>query len=76
MNISPKVLGFLRAVVSVAVWSAAVSVLSFFSDATHFNGLLNDSLAALVAGLASMLEHQLEAKNGNALFGAVRSRGY
>ncbi len=71
-SISPGVLGFARTVLSVALWSAAMAVLSYLSDATHLNGLVNGSLAILIAGGAGVIEHQMETKGSGALFGAVR----
>jgi hypothetical protein len=49
-----------------------VSVLSYVGDATHLN-FLTPTTATLLAGLALALEHAIEAKTGNALFGAVRA---
>ncbi len=67
---SPAAIGFLRAV-GVA---ALVAILAYLGDAAHLNGLVSDSVATIVAGLALALEHVIENKTGSALFGAVTSR--
>lgn len=71
---SQKLLGFLRSVVAVVIWSAAMAVLSYLSDATHFNGIVDGSLATVIAGLAGLVEHQMESNGSGALFGAVAPR--
>lgn len=73
-NISPAVLGVLRSAASVAIFGASLAILSFFADATHLNGVVNDSLAALIAAIASGIEHNMESKGSGALFGAVIPR--
>ncbi len=67
VNVNQAVLGFLRSVASVVVFSAVLAVLSFLADATHLNGVVNDSLAALIAAIASAAEHSWESRNGTAV---------
>ncbi len=74
MTLSPAVTGAIRSVVSVAIFGAVAAVLNFLGDSTHLQGVTNDSLALLIAAVASSLEHQMEAKNGTALFGSVAVR--
>lgn len=70
----PSIIGAVRAALSLAVWAALFAVLTYFSDATHLNGFVNESLAAIIAASIGALEHSLESKRGIALFGAVRTR--
>lgn len=74
MEISPKVLGFIRSILGIAIWGAAMSVLTFFSDATHLNGFVDGSLATLIAGVAGALEHSMAANGQGAIFGAIPQR--
>ncbi len=71
---SSKLLGFLRGVVYSVVWSASLALLTYLSDATHFNGLIDGTLATVIAGLAGLVEHQIEANGSGALYGAVIPR--
>ena len=66
---SPLLLGFLRGI-GFAVLGA---VLVYLGDATNLTGILNPSTATIIAALALGIEHSIEAKTGNALFGAVRT---
>lgn len=67
---SPSVIGFLRAL-GVVILTA---VLSYLGDASHLNGVVSTSIAALISAIALGLEHSIEEKKGTALFGAVRTR--
>lgn len=67
---SPAILGFLRAL-GVIILTA---VLAYVGDASHLDGVVSISLAGIISSLALGLEHSIENKTGNALFGAVRSR--
>lgn len=75
VTLSPKVLGFVRSVVYVAITGAAMYLLHFVSDPANLNGLLNPSLAVLIAGLAGTVEHQMESNGSGALFGVAAPRG-
>lgn len=74
MEISQKLLGFLRTLASVAVWGAILAVLSYFSDATHLALWMNQGLATVIAGYIGALEHKYEAEDKGSLFGAVKVR--
>lgn len=67
--ISPALLGLIRGL-GTAVLLAG---LTYLGDVSHLNGILSVSVATIVSALALSLEHYIEGKNGNALFGAVRS---
>lgn len=49
------------------------AVLVYLGDATNLTGILNPSTATIIAALALGIEHNIEAKTGNALFGAVHT---
>lgn len=66
---SPAILGFVRAIGSIIL----MAVLAYLGDVSHLNGIVSASLATVIAGIAMSVEHMIEAKSGNALFGAVRS---
>jgi hypothetical protein len=66
---SPALLGFLRG----AAFAIAVALLSYLGDATHLT-FLNPVTASVIASIALGLEHSVERKTGNALFGAVTVR--
>lgn len=66
---NPLILGFLRGL-GFAVLTA---VLIYVGDATHIT-FLSPQIAALLSMVALAAEHQLEAKTGKALFGAVTTR--
>lgn len=70
MEISPVVLGILRALGVVVI----VAVVGFFANAANLVPFVGEGLAGLIAMIALAVEHYLEAKNGTALFGAVRSK--
>lgn len=65
---SPALLGSLRAL-GVAV---LIAVLTYIGNAANL-GFLNPETATLVAMAALAIEHAIEAKTGNALFGTVRT---
>lgn len=67
---NPAVLGLIRGL----GFAVLVAVLTFLGSATNLTGVLNPATASLVAALALALEHAIEARTGNALFGAVRTR--
>jgi hypothetical protein len=64
---SPSLLGFVRGL----GFTVLLVVLNYLGDAAHLSGLVSVSTAALVSSLALALEHAIENKTGNALFGAV-----
>ena len=70
MNLNPAVLGLLRGL----GFAIVLAVLSFIGDAANLHGLLNETLAGLLAAGALALEHSLESKGQGALFGAVNRR--
>ena len=57
---SPAILGFVRGI-GVAILMA---VLLFLSNAMNLHGILPDSIAAIISGLALMLEHAMSANTG------------
>lgn len=67
---NPAMLGFARAL-GVTVLLAG---LTYVGNAAHLSGIMSDSLAILVSGLALSIEHMIEARSGKALFGAVRTK--
>lgn len=67
---NPAILGLIRGI-GVAILMA---VLTYLGDASHLNGILSGSLAAIISGVALMIEHSIENSTGNALFGAVRTQ--
>ncbi len=67
---SPALLGFLRGV----LFAVVVAILTYLGDATNLSNLLNPTTASVVAALALAIEHSIEAKTGNALFGTVTVR--
>jgi hypothetical protein len=68
--ISPAFLGLIRGL-GTAVLLAG---LTYLGDASHLNGVVSVSVATVIAALALSLEHYIEGRTGNALFGAVTSR--
>jgi hypothetical protein len=68
-TISPALGGFIKGLLGVVV----LVVVSYLANAANLNGLLNPSLAVLVAAIFSAVESQLKANSGGttALFGAV-----
>ncbi len=71
MNLNPAVLGLVRGL----GFTVLLAVLSFVGNAANLHGLVNESLAGLIAAGALALEHSLESKGEGALFGAVNRRG-
>jgi hypothetical protein len=67
---SPALLGFLRG----TGFALLVALLSYIGDATNLSGVLNPATASVIAALALAVEHAIEAKTGNALFGAATVR--
>lgn len=67
MELSQSQLGFIRAV----GYTLLTSVLVYISNATNLHGVVGDSLALIIAGLAGSFEHYLESEGKGALFGAV-----
>lgn len=51
-----------------------MAVVVYLGDASHLSGVLSFGVASVVSSLALSLEHYLEGKTGNALFGAVKTR--
>ena len=70
MNISPGLLGVVRGVLFVAL----IAVLNYLGDATNLSGVFNTQTDSLIAIVALGIEHMIEGKTGNALFGAVTSK--
>ncbi len=68
-NISPAVLGLLRGVGFVVL----TSVLTYLGNATNLTSVLSPQVASIIAIIALALEHKVEGKTGNALFGAVHT---
>lgn len=66
---NPKLLGFLRAVGTVLLFS----LVKWLESSANLNGFVSAGTAGLIASLALMAEHAIEAKTGTALFGAVRT---
>jgi hypothetical protein len=66
---SPALLGLLRGLGFVVI----TSLLTFLGDGPHLTGILNPATASVVAMVALALEHAVEGKTGNALFGAVKT---
>lgn len=66
---NPAVLGFIRGI-GVVVIAAA---LAYVGDVSHLV-FLSPTVATVIAALALSLENYIEGKNGNALFGAVKTR--
>jgi hypothetical protein len=64
-----SILGFLRGL-GVIVLAA---VLTYIGDATNLQGILTPRSSALIAMIALSIEHSIEGKTGNALFGAVKT---
>lgn len=69
MNLSPSIIGFIKALGVVVI----ASVASYLADAAHLTGVLNPVIATVVAALAASFESYLKANSGNttALFGTV-----
>ena len=70
MNISPAFAGFLKGIVLAIVFA----ITSFLENQANLSGVVNPSIALVVAALASGLESHLKAQSGGttALFGAAR----
>jgi hypothetical protein len=49
-----------------------LTVLSYFADAAHLNGLINPQMATLIAAICLAMEKNIEASTGKSLFGSVR----
>lgn len=71
---SPQLWQGVLGVIRGAGFVAIVAVLTYLGDASHLQGILNPETASFVGVAALAIEHWLEGKTGNALFGAVRSR--
>ncbi len=70
VNLSPSVLGFIRGVGSVIVFA----VVSYLANAANLHGIMNDGLATLIAGVALMVEHEMQTSGTGALFGIAAPR--
>ena len=66
-QISPALVGFLRGLGAFLL----AALLTYLADATHLQGVVTPQIAAVIAMLALALEHYVEGKTGNALFGAA-----
>jgi hypothetical protein len=64
----PAILGFARSLGILVL----ITVLSYISDATNLAFVGNPWFEALIASMALAIEHQLEAKTGRAMFGAMK----
>ena len=71
IKVSPAILGLLRGIGTVALFSA----LSYIGNATNLTGVFTPEVAGLISGIVLLIEHQLESTSttGSALFGAVRT---
>lgn len=69
MSLTPAQLGFVRAI----GYTLLTALLAFLANQANLTGIVGDSAALIIAGLAASLEHYIESQTGNALFGAVRS---
>lgn len=69
---SPKVLGFIKIVLGIALFATLNAILGYFSDAVHLAGYVSPAIATIIAGLAGMIEQDIQSRGGGALFGAVR----
>jgi len=70
MNMSPAVAGFIKGLLGVMV----LVIVSYLADAANLTGLLNPTIATIVAGAFSALESSLKAQSGGttALFGFAK----
>jgi len=67
---SPALLGLLRALGVILL----ASIVHFFTNAANLDGVVGQSIAPIVAMIALAIEHSMESRSGNALFGLVRSQ--
>ncbi len=68
LNLSPAVLGVVRGLGVLLL----ATTLSYFADASHLQGIVSPTVAAIIAAIVLGLEQHIESKTGNALFGAVK----
>lgn len=69
ITMSPALLGFLRGL----GFAVLTFILAYVGNAEHL-AFLNPATASFISMLALSLEHYIEGRTGNALFGAVTSR--
>lgn len=67
-TISPQLVTFLKALGMVAI----IAILTYLSDASHFNGFVGPGVGAILAIVASTLETHLKQGTDTALFGTVK----
>ena len=69
LNLSPAVAGFIKGIVLAIVFAAA----SYLENSVNLNGVVNPTLALIIASLASAVESSMKASSGGttALFGTV-----
>ncbi len=65
---SPAILGAVRGL-GIALLFALVS---WLANAANLHGLVNDTVATVVAAVALAIEHKMEADGSGALFGSAR----
>lgn len=68
---TPAQLGALRSVAYLAGFAALSALLNFLASPANLQGLLPDGAAGIVVILAGSLEHYIESRTGNAMFGAI-----
>lgn len=67
----PQIPAWLLGLIRGAGSAALFAVISFLADPAHLT-FFSGSTALVVSSLALMIEHMIEQKTGNALFGTVR----
>lgn len=67
---NPKLLGALRALGLVIL----AAILHFLGDATNLGFISSPGVVTIVSMIALAIEHGMEAKSGNALFGVVKGK--
>lgn len=68
MKFTAAQIGFIRAV----GYTLLTALLAFLANQANLSGLVGDSSALIIAGLAASIEHYVESRGGGALFGAAR----
>ncbi len=72
MNISPNVLGILRALSVMIGWTVLTAIATFLMNPANLAGL-SPFVAGTIVLIATSIEHAIEARTGKALFGAARA---
>jgi hypothetical protein len=68
MNISPAFNRFLKGAGAVML----AALVSYLADSANLQGIMNPTIATIVAGFALVLEGKIKDKTGNSLFGAAK----